>query len=446
MEPAPGPAVDAQSRRSGARARPGRGPDEHALGAVLALEVAGELVELGEHGCPRSTAAAARPAAASPRTPRSIRSRSRRAPRRSRRRSRSRRARRSAARARSSASSRSSLLKTSSRGAAPAPISSSTESTAAIASRRRSLGLGGVDDVDDQVGEHRLLERRLERLDELMRELADEADRVGDQVAPPAVPVGARRRVERVEEPLPHADAGARQRVQQRRLARVRVAGEGDGRERRSRGAALASPRGFAPGARGAGAGSRSGRGPAGGRSRSGSPRAPGPDPAAEALEVGPQARACAPGCTRAGPARPGACPRRCARGRRRCRGSPPCGRSPARRAPPPGCAPGAAPARRRRRRGWRRSGRSAPSARRACPAQVAVRVRARADLDQLAGGRDAGGAQELLQLGERVGVAGGSRQDPDRQRPLACAGVLDACPAVRVVGFGCLALAGSLH
>ena len=98
-----------------------------------------------------------------------------------------------------------------------------------------ALGLGRVHDVDDEIGEDRLLERRLERLDELMRELADEADRVGDEVAPPAVPIGARSRIERVEEPLPHADTRARQRVQQGGLARVRVSGEGDGRERGAR-------------------------------------------------------------------------------------------------------------------------------------------------------------------------------------------------------------------
>ena len=38
----------------------------------------------------------------------------------------------------------------------------------------------------------------------------------------------ARRRVERVEQAVAHADLGARQRVEQRRLAGVRVAGERD--------------------------------------------------------------------------------------------------------------------------------------------------------------------------------------------------------------------------
>ena len=64
--------------------------------------------------------------------------------------------------------------------------------------------------MQDQVGESRLLERRLERLDELMRELADEADRVGHQVAAALVLVGAGRRVEGVEKA--RADAHARHR------------------------------------------------------------------------------------------------------------------------------------------------------------------------------------------------------------------------------------------
>ena len=72
-------------------------------------------------------------------------------------------------------------------------------------------------------------------------------------------------------------------------------------------------------------------------------------------------------------------------------------------RAPPRGFAPGGAPARRRRRRGSRRCGRSrALSSAQLAPPQVAVGVGAGADLDQLAGGRHPGGAQELLELGER--------------------------------------------
>ena len=98
-----------------------------------------------------------------------------------------------------------------------------------------------------------------------------------------------------------------------------------------------------------------------------GAPRA---DPATEALEVASTALACAPGCIRAGRARPGACPRRCPRARRRCRGSPWFDRRPASRRPPPGCAPGGPSARRRRRSGSRRRPSRQPSLPRPCPAR----------------------------------------------------------------------------
>ena len=90
--------------------------------------------------------------------------------------------------------------------------------------------------MHDHVGEPRLLERRLERLDQLVRQLADEADRVRDEEPATVVLVRARRRVERLEQPLPHPDAGSGERVEQGRLARVRVAGERD--RRRGRGLA----------------------------------------------------------------------------------------------------------------------------------------------------------------------------------------------------------------
>ena len=45
---------------------------------------------------------------------------------------------------------------------------------------RDPLGVGDVNDVQQQVGVLQLLKRRLERVDKLMRQLADEADRVGD--------------------------------------------------------------------------------------------------------------------------------------------------------------------------------------------------------------------------------------------------------------------------
>ena len=65
---------------------------------------------------------------------------------------------------------------------------------------------GRVDDVEDQVGEHGLLQRRLERLDQLVRQLLDEADGVGQQVVAAGELDAARGRVEGVEEPVPHPD------------------------------------------------------------------------------------------------------------------------------------------------------------------------------------------------------------------------------------------------
>ena len=58
--------------------------------------------------------------------------------------------------------------------------------------------------------------------------------------------------------------------------------------------------------------------------------------------------------------------------------------------------------------------------------AEVAVGVGLLALLDGLAGGGDAGGAQQLLQLGERVAVLAAAG-DADRQRPLARPRVGDA-------------------
>jgi hypothetical protein len=88
--------------------------------------------------------------------------------------------------------------------------------------------------VEDQVGDLRLLERRAERLHELVGQLLDEPDGVGEQERPPVQAHDPRARVERVEQPVAHADVGAGQAVEQRRLARVRVAGERDLRQVRA--------------------------------------------------------------------------------------------------------------------------------------------------------------------------------------------------------------------
>ena len=90
-----------------------------------------------------------------------------------------------------------------------------------------SLGVGvrPVDDVDDKVGVGHLLQRRPERLDELVRQMAHEAHRVGQRedaaVAGRRTPSGG---VEGGEERVLDEDAGAGQPVQQRRLAGVGVA------------------------------------------------------------------------------------------------------------------------------------------------------------------------------------------------------------------------------
>ena len=88
--------------------------------------------------------------------------------------------------------------------------------------------------MQDEIGDERLLERRREPLDELVRQPADEPDRVGQEVLPALVVERARGGVERLEEPVVDRGLSARERVQQRRLADVRVAGEGDGRRLRA--------------------------------------------------------------------------------------------------------------------------------------------------------------------------------------------------------------------
>ena len=93
------------------------------------------------------------------------------------------------------------------------------------------LLLGGrpVDHMEDEIGDEGLLERRGEALDELMRQAANEADSVGDQVAPPLVLEAARRRIDGLEQPVADRDARVGERVEQCRLAGVRIAGERNG-------------------------------------------------------------------------------------------------------------------------------------------------------------------------------------------------------------------------
>ena len=89
--------------------------------------------------------------------------------------------------------------------------------------------VGNIHDVQQQVGIGKLLERRLERRDQMMRQLADKAYRVGQEnFLRVRNALFARGRVERIEQAVIRLDTGAGQRVQERTLARVRVADDGD--------------------------------------------------------------------------------------------------------------------------------------------------------------------------------------------------------------------------
>src|SRR4051812_4635895 len=102
------------------------------------------------------------------------------------------------------------------------------------------LGGGSVDDVEHEIGDEGLLQRRGEALHELVRQTADEADGVGDEVAAALLLEAASDRVERLEQAVADGDPGVGQRVEERRLAGVRVAGERNGR--RLRAPPLAAP------------------------------------------------------------------------------------------------------------------------------------------------------------------------------------------------------------
>src|SRR5207244_11984694 len=84
-----------------------------------------------------------------------------------------------------------------------------------------------VDDVEQQVRRPRLLERRAERGDEVMRQLANEAHGVRETKPVPAADVHlAGQGVERREQPVFHEDVVARQGPQNARLAGVGVTDE----------------------------------------------------------------------------------------------------------------------------------------------------------------------------------------------------------------------------
>ena len=99
----------------------------------------------------------------------------------------------------------------------------------------------GVDDLEQDVRAHDLLERRPERIDQLVRQLVDEAHRVGDdgRLAVAQLDLAARGVERREQLVLRQRRLGAGERVEQRALAGVGVADDGDRREQ----APVAGPR-----------------------------------------------------------------------------------------------------------------------------------------------------------------------------------------------------------
>jgi len=86
------------------------------------------------------------------------------------------------------------------------------------------FGIGGVNDMQQQVRLARFRQRRFERCDEIMWQIADEADRVGEQHGPAGETVhAAQGRIERGEQLVGRVDTRAGDLVEQRGLAGVGV-------------------------------------------------------------------------------------------------------------------------------------------------------------------------------------------------------------------------------
>ena len=84
--------------------------------------------------------------------------------------------------------------------------------------------------MHQQIGKHRFLQRRVERVDEYRWQLVDETNCVAKrrrstrrQIQTP------RRRIQRLEGPVDRPDVGARQSVEKRRFARIRVSNQRNG-------------------------------------------------------------------------------------------------------------------------------------------------------------------------------------------------------------------------
>ena len=90
------------------------------------------------------------------------------------------------------------------------------------------VGRRTIDQVEDEIGHEGLLERRGEALDQLVRQAADEAHRVGQQVLAAVDLEAAGGRVERFEKTVTDGDVGAGESVQERRLPGIRVSGQRD--------------------------------------------------------------------------------------------------------------------------------------------------------------------------------------------------------------------------
>ena len=89
-------------------------------------------------------------------------------------------------------------------------------------------GMARVHDVHDDVGVLQLLESRPERSHELMGQLPDEADRIGEDERARPLLDEASGRIERDEQLIGCREACAREPVEQRRLAGVGIADERD--------------------------------------------------------------------------------------------------------------------------------------------------------------------------------------------------------------------------